>query len=94
MEAVHHAAPGVVRLKHVEKAKGDNTHEEKELSNDDLDGATPARRRNGTQADKEDLQERDRHIANLTSGIVATCVSVATCSNRKPFLTTEGKRQT
>ena len=79
---------------HVEKAKGDNTHEEEELSSDDLDGATPARRRNGTQADEEDLQERDRHIAKLSSAIVATGVSAATRSSREPLPTTERRRQT
>ena len=79
---------------HVEKAKGDNTHEEEELSSDDLDGATPARRRNGTQADEEDLQERDRHIAKLSSAIVATGVSAATRSSQEPLPTTERRRQT
>ena len=79
---------------HVEKDKGDNTDEDEELSSDGLDGATPARQRNGTQVDEEDLQECDRHIANLSSAIVASGVSVATSSSREPLSTTEGRRQT
>ena len=79
---------------HIKRIKVDNIHEEEELSSDDHDGATLARWRNGIQPDEEDLHERDRHIANLNSAIVATGVSVATSISREPLPTTQGKGQT
>ena len=91
---VHQQWHFTTAARHVEKDKGDNTDEDEELGSDDLDGATPARQRNGTQVDEEDFEERDRHIANLSSAIVATGVSVATSSSREPLPTTEGGRQT
>ena len=53
-----------------------HTLEEDDRQHGVLEGAAPARRRNGTQEEGEDLPERDRHDAISSSAMHATGIRI------------------